>query len=75
MLIKGTTKQLLLSLYLFSRNYYNNHSNTSIYKLDDVTVLIFGSLNYDIDRHFSLLSNETSINIIKYHLLLTISSN
>jgi hypothetical protein len=43
--------------------------------LDDVTVLIFGSLNYDIDRHFRLLSNETTINIIKYLLLLTISSN
>jgi hypothetical protein len=64
MLIKGTTKQLLLSLYLFSRNYYNNHSNTSIYKLDDVTVLVFGSLNYDIERPFKLLSDETTINQI-----------
>jgi hypothetical protein len=32
--------------------YFNNHYNISIYKLDDVTVLIFGSLNYDIDHHF-----------------------
>jgi hypothetical protein len=37
--------------------------------------LLFGSLNYDIDRHFRLLSNETTINTIKYLLLLTISSN
>jgi hypothetical protein len=43
--------------------------------LGDVTVLIFGSLNYDIDHYFRLSSNETTINIIKYPLLLTISSN